>query len=649
MVDDPQMREDQEGAMGDGKVASDPDGVHPDDGRLAALYDKVQELIERLQEAERRFAAVIDSVDARYRESARNLVHYVAIRHVDLRELQIELARWGLSSLGRMEAHVMETLQAVASVLDRLAGQGHEPLEAAQFGRQRALLDARSADLFGEAADGKRVRIMVTLPAESAGDSDLIRQLVEAGTDCVRINCAKDDASAWRRMVDLVRRAEIDTGRSCRILMDLAGPKPRTGALRAGPKVTRWKPRRDVTGKVTSPARVAFVPAMHASSPAGDSDPKAPAADTVLPVGADWLRRAEAGDSLELRDARGKKRRLDVVKKQPGGIVAESDQTGYVTTGTSIRRIARGGEGAVSTSIGELPAVEVPIVLQTGDLLILHAGESPGRPALRAGDKVDPARVSCTAPELFEDLRPGEPVKFDDGKIEGVIESVSADEVTVRITLARERGSKLRADKGINFPESRLKARGLTPKDYRDLDFIVKHADLVGLSFAESREGVRALQQALVDRDAAGIGIMLKIETRRGFSRLPHLILEAMKSYPISVMIARGDLAVECGWERTAEVQEEILWMCEAAHVPVVWATQVLEGLANSGIPSRAEITDAAMAERAECVMLNKGPYILTAIRSLSDVLTRMGGHQTKKTPLLRYLKLTDMMIDEAV
>lgn len=79
-------------------------------------------------------------------------------------------------------------------------------------------------------------------------------------------------------------------------------------------------------------------------------------------------------------------------------------------------------------------------------------------------------------------------------------------------------------------------------------------------------------------------------------------------------MIARGDLAVECGYERMAEVQEEILWICEAAHLPVIWATQVLESLAKKSQPSRAEITDAAMGERPECVMLNKGPHIAAAV-----------------------------------
>ena len=128
------------------------------------------------------------------------------------------------------------------------------------------------------------------------------------------------------------------------------------------------------------------------------------------------------------------------------------------------------------------------------------------------------------------------------------------------------------------------------------------------------------------------------METRRAFELLPELILAAMSSPAIGIMIARGDLAVECGYERLAEVQEEILWICEAAHVPVVWATQVLESLAKDGQPSRAEITDAAMSERAECVMLNKGPHILEAVDLLDRILRRMEAHQHKKRAMLRRL-----------
>jgi pyruvate kinase len=112
-------------------------------------------------------------------------------------------------------------------------------------------------------------------------------------------------------------------------------------------------------------------------------------------------------------------------------------------------------------------------------------------------------------------------------------------------------------------------------------------------------------------------------------------------------MIARGDLAVECGFERLAEVQEEILWICEAAHTPVIWATQVLESLAKTGMPSRAEVTDAAMSERAECVMLNKGPFIRDALATLDDILRRMEAHQTKKRAMLRPLEVAKVVLSE--
>ena len=135
------------------------------------------------------------------------------------------------------------------------------------------------------------------------------------------------------------------------------------------------------------------------------------------------------------------------------------------------------------------------------------------------------------------------------------------------------------------------------------------------------------------------LGLIIKIETKKGYKNLPRLLLTAMRSYPIAVMIARGDLAIEAGWERLAELQEEILWLCEAAQIPVIWATQVLECTTKTGRPSRAEISDAALSQRADCVMLNKGPHIIAAIKMLDNILRRMQRHQYKKTPRMRKLK----------
>ena len=205
-----------------------------------------------------------------------------------------------------------------------------------------------------------------------------------------------------------------------------------------------------------------------------------------------------------------------------------------------------------------------------------------------------------------------------------------------------EKRFALLPDRGINLPLTDLRLSGLTKKDEADLAFARRYADLVGLSFAQRSQDIVKLAKLLKTGKGRkrAPGIILKIETRRGFAALPQLLLTALRTPPAGVMVARGDLAVEVGFERLAEVQEEILWLCEAAHVPAIWATQVLEGLAKDGAPSRAEVTDAATAVRAECVMLNKGPHVTEAVVFLDDVLRRMQAHQRKKSALLRRLSV---------
>ena len=131
---------------------------------------------------------------------------------------------------------------------------------------------------------------------------------------------------------------------------------------------------------------------------------------------------------------------------------------------------------------------------------------------------------------------------------------------------------------------------------------------------------------------------MLKIERKAAMDRLPDLLLTLLQRPSAALMVARGDLAVEVGFDWLAELQEEILWFGAAAHTPVILATQVLESLAKQGAPTRAEVTDAAWASRAECVMLNKGPFIADALRFLDGLLTRMEVRRERRTPMLRQL-----------
>lgn len=250
------------------------------------------------------------------------------------------------------------------------------------------------------------------------------------------------------------------------------------------------------------------------------------------------------------------------------------------------------------------------------------------------------AQVRCTLPEALKAVKKGAEVWFDDGKIGAVVRERLSSGLLLEITHTGPKGAKLKPNKGINFPGTHLDVNPLTDKDLTDLDFIVEHADIVHYSFVQKPGDVRLIQKEMSARKPDHtVALVLKIETAKAVENLPELIVTASGQQPLGVMIARGDLAVEIGFERMAEMQEEILWICEAAHVPVIWATQVLETLAKEGRPSRAEMTDAAMAERAECVMLNKGPYILEAMTLLDSVLARMQAHQSKKTAQLRALR----------
>jgi pyruvate kinase len=457
--------------------------------------------------------------------------------------------------------------------------------------------------------------------------------------DCVRINCAHEGPKQWARIVDRVRRAEAASGRKLRVLMDLAGPKLRTGPIEAGPRVRKIKPLRDALGRVVAPARVLL-------SSAALSAPTRPTDAHVVPVSAELVAKLAPGDRLDFVDARGAERSLTVVRILREGAWAEVDRTCYLLDGAPLSRV-----GKPIGRIDGIAPLDGEILLKPGERLVLTRDLEPGSPAAKddRGNVLAPARIGCTLNGLFSQVCVGERVLFDDGRIGGVIRDVGDGYLEIEITEARARGEKLRADKGINLPDSRLELPAMTAKDREDLEFVARNADAVALSFVHGAEYLYELSDELERLERTDLGVVLKIETRRGFERLPELLFAAMRGPRIGVMIARGDLAVECGWERLAEIQEEILWLCEAAHVPVIWATQVLEHLAKEGRPSRAEITDAAMSERAECVMLNKGPHIGEAILALDGILRRMQAHQRKKSSMLRRLQLASFASDSTL
>ncbi|MGQ0560851.1 MAG: pyruvate kinase [Gemmatimonadota bacterium] len=487
---------------------------------LEQLARDVRELRDDVLASEAELADLLQAVHPENLDSARNLAHYLALRRRDIRDLQVRLARAGLSSLGRSEPHVLVTLDRMLAVLSLAQGTTapeHTPPPVG-FREGERILAENARRLLGPSPAHRAVRIVVTLPTEAGTDPRVVRDYIAAGMDCARINCARDDAAIWAGMADNIRAAERELSRECRILVDLGGRKLRTG---------------DIPGN-------------------------------------------------------GKRLRLAV-----------GDRFELVVQGSGTNKQPKA-----------LPRIE----------------------AASAG--------------LFQDVKPGQPIWFDDGRIGGVIEKRTEQGLLIHVTDAKPGGSKLRSGRGINLPETELTMPALGAKDLSDLAVVAPWADVIELSFAQREEDVLRLYSELERHRAEKMGVILKIETRRGFEELPHLLLAAMRRRSCGVMIARGDLAVEAGFERMAELQEEILWIAEAAHVPTVWATQVLENLSKKGTVSRAEVTDAAMSGRAEAVMLNKGPFVVDAIRTLDDILGRMQEHQSKKRALFRALSVSTSLWD---
>ncbi len=443
---------------------------------------------------------------------ATNLAQYLAFRRHDLSGLQHQLSALGLTSLGRSEGRVMATLDAVCATLAEMAGQpavSHPtPLD---FRNGKRILGREQARIFGDDPHGPGTRIMVTLPTMAGQDRALVAEIIRAGADCLRINCAHDGPEIWAAMIENSRAAATDQGRSCRILMDIAGPKCRIAEVLA-PKKTR---------------------------------------------------------------------------------------------------------------------------LYRDDLVLL-VGRMP------AQAEADAIVIRMTFPEVLDQLEVGARIFIDDGRIAARVERIEPDGAVLRVVQARSKGVKLRLNKGLNFPDTAVDLPPLTEKDFRDLDFVADNADLVGFSFVQRPPDIKLIQRELAARRGGRPAqpLVIKIETALAVRSLPDLVVQGAGQHPLAVMIARGDLAVELGFERISEVQENILWLCEAACVPVIWATQVLADMVEEGAPSRAEVTDAAMAQRAECVMLNKGPFIVEAVRFLDNVLHRMDRHQSKKTARLTPLEL---------
>lgn len=466
--------------------------------KLAEELDKIDRFMVR---AENDFGYLLAKVHPANKMSAINLLHYLALRSLDIRELQDTLHANGLSSMASSESHIRGQLLAISQHLG-VKKEGITSVFNYQTGRDS--LAQKSAELFGRKQTELMPYIMVTFDSTLADDYDKVKSLLQSGMNIARINCAHDNESTWFRMIQHIKRASKITGLTCKIYMDLAGPKIRT----------------------------------------------------------------------VIKDN-------EKMKVEEGEMIFLADET--------------------------------------------HMD----------GDKMT---VGCTIPGIAEQLNTGETVLFDDGLIEARVEKIEPDRAVLQVLRISSKKPFIKNEKGINFPDSSLLMPALTDYDIRCLSFITKHADIAGYSFVKNTKDIMQLQE--VTGKHKKLSLVIKIETPEAVKNLPDLLFCGMRQENVGVMIARGDLAVEIGFERMSEIQEEILWICEAAHVPVIWATQVLENLNKSGVATRSEVTDAAHAAMADCVMINKGTHIIKTLETLRDILIRSGGHHVKKRFTFRPLNI---------
>jgi pyruvate kinase len=483
---------------------------------LAFIRTSLEEIEGNMQDVLGKNRDRIDGLPVSQRAAASNLIRYLALRNRDIRDLQKALHVNGLSSLASSESHILRQVQ---SILQRLGKDyPQEQLSPCDYDSSRQSIDRRSNTLFGTKTDSGIPFIMVTLDADAIDEQGYVEGLLRHGMNVARINCAHDDQPIWKMMIASVKEASRKSGRSCRIYMDLAGPKLRTTILGKGKKKNR----------------------------------------------------------MQIRE---------------------------------------------------------------GDRVVL-AGETANF------DKKERV-VGLSLAGIMPCLERGHRVLFDDAAIASVVEETQGDMATIRITRMSAGKRFLRAEKGVNLPDTTFNTAALTAFDRACLPFVCANADLVGFSFVETEEGLEELQGCLAALGAAELPIVLKIERPMAVNNLPALLLQGMHQETFGIMVARGDLAVEIGFERLSEIQEEILWLSEAAHVPVIWATQVLENLNRSGLPTRAEITDAAHAANAECVMINKGNHILFVMDALRDILQRSGTHHIKKRYVFRPLNIAHKWLQD--
>ncbi|KND50878.1 MAG: pyruvate kinase [Parcubacteria bacterium C7867-007] len=248
------------------------------------------------------------------------------------------------------------------------------------------------------------------------------------------------------------------------------------------------------------------------------------------------------------------------------------------------------------------------ITIQNGAKLTLTTEEAIGTTE----------RIYVNYRKLPQEVKPGSVIMLDDGKKKLVVDSVEGTEVHCTVVV----GGELKARRGVNIPGAYLSIDTITEKDREDLAFgITRGIDLVALSFVRRADDIHELREILKTLGAPNLPIISKIETQEAIDNLDAIITASD-----GIMVARGDLAIEIPAEQVPRWQKEMIRKANEQGKPVITATQLLESMITSPVPTRAEVSDVANAvfDGTDAVMLSEestlGAFPVEAVETLARV-----------------------------
>ncbi len=555
-----------------------------------------------------------------YPMSYSNMQDFLTLKKDDLRNLQVELMMHGLSSLSRSHMHLLYTIERELEVLGCLLGKEDSAKHDALSPVDAHLhIEARGAFIKSQK---EKNAVMLTLPGNAAEDTNFRKVLHKESITAVRINTAHDRPEIWKKMAQMIHDINQQYREDCplKIYVDLAGPKIRTGDIKKG-----IEPFRICTKDMKT---FMLVPETGNITHLIDEDGEH--RNAVIAVDDDFYRNLEHADMIEINDHDRKTRFYKIDTWTTEKCILKCGKKVEISAKTEIK-IQQEKRQYITTSPTNFKMLPDEIRVFEGDIILLSGRTELGHVIENEHFK---AIVSIKMDKhLFRHLKQQDRVYIDDGKIKLRVIEQREDELLCRVERANINGTVIKEEKGINFPDSYLDIAAITEDDKENLQHIVGFADIIGISFTQTQKDVQTLKELLKDNEH--IAIVTKIETNQGVHNLPH-ILSALSSWRNgAVMVARGDLAIEVGFENLAAVQGEIFDLCEAAHTPVIYATQILENLMKKNLPSRAEIIDASISHRADCVMLNKGPFTQRTIDILEKIIASMQPNFYKSQPLL--------------